>query len=159
MRALLIVLFITFFNTFSAQSLHHEMISAQGGGVVTASGMKVNYTVGQQSVIGTNSNQYVVQQGFQQNNWSKIIKQNNNLIVTTLYPNPFVDQITFSFSGSPGAKVKAIVFDLLGRLIHSETVNNVNNEIKLNLSRLSSAEYLIRLTSENYEYSAKIIKE
>ena len=159
MRALLIVLFITFFNTFSAQSLHHEMISAQGGGVVTASGMKVNYTVGQQSVIGTNSNQYVVQQGFQQNNWSKIIKQNNNLIVTTLYPNPFVDQITFSFSSSPGAKVKAIVFDLLGRLIHSETVNNVNNEIKLNLSRLSSAEYLIRLTSENYEYSAKIIKE
>lgn len=159
MRALLIVLFITFFNTFSAQSLHHEMISAQGGGVVTASGMKVNYTVGQQSVIGTNSNQYVVQQGFQQNNWSKIIKQNNNLIVTTLYPNPFVDQITFSFSSSPGIKVKAIVFDLLGRLIHSETVNNVNNEIKLNLSRLSSAEYLIRLTSENYEYSAKIIKE
>lgn len=159
MRALLLFVFIAFFNTVSAQSLHHEMLSAQGGGVVTSSGIKVNYTVGQQSVTGTKSNQYIVQQGFQQNNWSKIIKQNTNLISTTLFPNPFVEQITFTFSSSPGTKVNAFVFDVLGRLIHSETVSNENNEIKLNLSRLSSAEYLIRLTSESYEYSAKIIKE
>ncbi len=153
------VLFFLFIVSASAQSLHHEMISAQGGGVVTNSGYKVNYTIGQQSVTGSSSGAYVVQQGFQQNNWSKIIKQNNNLISTTLFPNPFVEQLTFTFSSSPGTKVNALVFDVLGRLIHSETVNNENNEIKLNLSRLSSAEYLIRLTSESYEYSAKIIKE
>lgn len=156
MRTLLFFLFIV---SASAQSVHHEMLSAQGGGVATSSGIKVNYTVGQQSVTGTKRNNYIVQQGFQQNNWSKIIKQNNNLISTTLFPNPFVEQLTFTFSSSPGTKVNALVFDVLGRLIHSETVNNENNEIKLNLSRLSSAEYLIRLTAENYEYSAKIIKE
>mgnify|MGYP006368736747 FL=1 len=153
------ILFFLFLFSASAQSLHHEMISAQGGGVITNSGYKVNYTVGQQSVTGSSSGTYVVQQGFQQNNWSKIIKQNNNLISTTLFPNPFVEQLTFTFSSSPGTKVNALVFDVLGRLIHSETVSNENNEIKLNLSRLSSAEYLIRLTSESYEYSAKIIKE
>jgi hypothetical protein len=52
-----------------------------------------------------------------------------------------------------------MVFDILGRLIHSEVVVNENNEIKLNLSSLSSAEYLIRLTSSNYEYATTIIKQ
>lgn len=152
------IIFFLFFVSASAQSLHHQMISAQGGGVVTNSGITVNYSVGQQSVTGTSSGAYVVQQGFQQNNWSKIIKQNKNLIVTTLYPNPFVEQITFTFSSSPGTEVKVLIFDVLGRIVHSEVAVNENNEIKLNLSRLSSAEYLIRLLSENYEHSAKIIK-
>jgi hypothetical protein len=156
MRNLLFCLFVV---SVSAQSLHHEMLSAQGGGVVTTSGYKVNYTVGQQSVTGTSSGAYIIQQGFQQNNWSKIINKNNNSIQTTLFPNPFVEQITFTFSSSPGAKINAMVFDILGRLIHSEVVVNENNEIKLNLSRLSSAEYLIRLTSGNFEYAAKIIKQ
>jgi hypothetical protein len=154
-----IVLFFLFVVSASAQSLHHQMISAQGGGVVTNSGYKVNYTIGQQSVTGSYSGTYIVQQGFQQNNWSKIISNNNNLIQTNLFPNPFIEYITFTFSSSPGAKINAMVFDILGRLIHTEDVVNENNEIKLNLSRLSSAEYLIRLSSGKYEYATKIIKQ
>lgn len=153
------VLFFLFIVSASAQSLHHEMISAQGGGVVTNSGYKVNYTVGQQSVAGSSSGTYIIQQGFQQNNWSKIISNNSNSIQTTLFPNPFIEYITFTFSSSPGTKVNAMVFDVLGRLIHSEDLVYENNEIKLNLSRLSSAEYLIRLTSGKYEYATKIIKQ
>lgn len=153
------VLFFLFVVSASAQSLHHQMISAQGGGIVTNTGITVNYTVGQQSVTGTSSGTYVVQQGFQQNNWSKIINNNTNSIQTTLFPNPFIEYIIFRFSSSPGTKVNAMVFDILGRLIHSQVVVNENNEIKLNLSRLSSAEYLIRLTSSNYEYATTIIKE
>lgn len=156
MRNLLFCLFVV---SASAQSLHHEMISAQGGGIVTNSGYKVNYTVGQQSVTGTSSGAYVVQQGFQQNNWSKIINNNTVSIQTTLFPNPFVEYVNFKFSTSPGSKINAMVFDVLGRLIHSETVVNENNQIKLNLSRLSSAEYLIRLTSGNFEYSTTLIKQ
>lgn len=159
MRALILFVFISFFNCVTAQTLHHEMLSAQGGGVVTTSGFKVNYTVGQQSVTGTSSGTYIVQQGFQQNNWSRIISKNNNLIQTTLFPNPFIEQVSFNFSSSPGTKVNAMVFDVLGRLIHSEVVVNDNNQIKLNLSRLSSAEYLIRLTSGNFEYATKVIKQ
>lgn len=159
MRPFLFFVIFNFSNIMISQTLHHEMLSAQGGGVVASSGLKINYTVGQQSVSGTKSNQYIVQQGFQQNNWSKIINQNNNLILTTLYPNPFIDQITFTFSSSPGAKINAFVYDILGRLIHSETVINDNNKIILQLSRFSSAEYLIKLTSNDYEYATKIIKQ
>jgi hypothetical protein len=153
-------LFLVFISKFLvAQQLHHEMISAQGGSVITQNGQQVRYTVGQQSVTGTSSNGYVVQQGFQQSNWGKILEQNTISITTTVYPNPFVNEINFSFSISPGEKISAFVFDVLGRLVYSEDVKNENNSIKLNLVHLSTAEYLVKLSSDKFVHSAKIIKK
>ena len=142
-----------------AQQLHHEMISSQGGSKVTENGQFVRYTIGQQSVTGTSSNGYVVQQGFQQSNWGKILEQNTISVTTTAFPNPFVNEINFSFSTSPGEKISAYVFDVLGRLVYSEDVKNENNSIKLSLVHLSTAEYLVKLTSEKFVHSAKIIKQ
>jgi hypothetical protein len=153
-------LFLVFISKFLiAQQLHHEMISAQGGSVITQNGQQVRYTVGQQSVTGTSSNGYVVQQGFQQSNWGKILEQNTISITTMVYPNPFVNEINFSFSISPGEKISAFVFDVLGRLVYSEDVKNENNSIKLNLVHLSTAEYLVKLSSDKFVHSAKIIKK
>lgn len=149
-------LFLVFISKFLiAQQLHHEMISAQGGSVITQNGQQVRYTVGQQSVTGTSSNGYVVQQGFQQSNWGKILEQNTISITTMVYPNPFVNEINFSFSISPGEKISAFVFDVLGRLVYSEDVKNENNSIKLNLVHLSTAEYLVKLSSDKFVHSAK----
>jgi len=153
-------LFLVFISKFLvAQQLHHEMISAQGGSLITQNGQQVRYTVGQQSVTGTSSNGYVVQQGFQQSNWGKILEQNTISITTTVYPNPFVNEINFSFSISPGEKISAFVFDVLGRLVYSEDFKNENNSIKLNLVHLSTAEYLVKLSSDKFVHSAKIIKK
>ncbi|WP_353079220.1 T9SS type A sorting domain-containing protein [Flavobacterium sp.] len=154
------IIFLFFINKIVvAQQLHHEMISAQGGSVTTANGQFVRYSVGQQSVTGTSSNGYVVQQGFQQSNWSKILEQNTISIATTVYPNPFVNEINFSFSTSPGDKISAYVFDVLGRLVYSEDLKNENNSIKLSLLHLSTAEYLVKLSSDKFVHSAKIIKK
>jgi len=135
------------------------MISSQGGSVITQNGQQVRYTVGQQSVTGTSSNGYVVQQGFQQSNWGKILEQNTISIATTVFPNPFVNEINFSFSTSPGEKISAYVFDVLGRLVYSEDIKNENNSIKLSLVNLSTAEYLVKLSSDKFVYSAKILKK
>ena len=156
---LLGILFLFLVQGAIGQTLHHQMVSAQGGSVTSNTGHTVNYSIGQQSVTGTNTSQYIVQQGFQQNNWSRIIKKNKKSIITSLYPNPFVDQLTLDFSSSPGTIIQVIVFDILGRIIHTEAVTTQDNQIKLNLSRLSSAEYLIKLTSDNYEYATTIIKQ
>lgn len=154
------ILFIVFISkNVVAQQLHHEMISSQGGSKVTENGQFVRYTVGQQSVTGTSSNGYIVQQGFQQSNWGKILEQNTISVATTVFPNPFVNEINFSFSISPGEKISAYVFDVLGRLVYSEEVRNENNSIKLNLLQLSTAEYLVKLSSDKFVYSAKIIKQ
>ena len=159
MRVLFLMLFIFGCEILSAQQLHHEMTSAQGGTVTTANGQLVRYTVGQQSVTGTSSNGYVVQQGFQQSNWGKILEQNTISIATIVFPNPFVNEVNFSFSTSPGDKISAYVFDVLGRLVYSEDVKNENNSIKLSLLHLSTSEYLVKLSSDNFVHSAKIIKK
>ena len=135
------------------------MISAQGGNTVTQSGIVVKYTVGQQSVTGTKTGNVIVQQGFQQSNWGKILEQNTISVATTVFPNPFVNEINFSFSISPGEKISVYVFVVLGRLVYSEEVKNENNSIKLNLLQLSTAEYLVKLSSDKFVYSAKIIKQ
>ena len=159
MRVLFLMLIIFGCEILSAQQLHHEMTSAQGGTVTTATGQLVRYTVGQQSVTGTSSNGYVVQQGFQQSNWGKILEQNTISIATIVFPNPFVNEVNFSFSTSPGDKISAYVFDVLGRLVYSEDVKNENNSIKLNLLHLSTAEYLVKLSSDKFVHSVKIIKK
>jgi hypothetical protein len=159
MRIFFIIFLFFISKDVVAQQLHHQMISAQGGSVTTTNGQFVRYTVGQQSVTGTSSNGYVVQQGFQQSNWSKILEQNTISIATTVYPNPFVNEVNFSFSTSPGEKISAYVFDVLGRLVYSEDVKNENNSITLSLLQLSTAEYLVKLTSEKFVHSAKIIKK
>ena len=159
MRVFFILFLVFISKNVVAQQLHHEMISAQGGSVITQNGQLVRYTVGQQSVTGTTSNGYIVQQGFQQSNWGKILEQNTISVTTIAYPNPFVNEINFSFSTSPGEKISAYVFDILGRLVYSEEVKNENNSIKLNLLQLSTAEYLVKLSSDKFVYSAKIIKK
>ena len=159
MRIFFIIFLFFISKDVVAQKLHHQMISAQGGSATTTNGQFVRYTVGQQSVTGTSSNGYVVQQGFQQSNWGKILEQNTISIATTVYPNPFVNEVNFSFSTSPGEKISAYVFDVLGRLVYSEDIKNENNSIKLNLVQLSTAEYLVKLTSEKFVHSAKLIKK
>jgi hypothetical protein len=159
MRILVFILFVFGCQIINAQQLHHEMISALGGTTTTANGHLVRYTVGQQSVTGTSTNGYVVQQGFQQSDWSKILEQNTVSVATIVYPNPFVNEVNFTFSTSPGEKISAYVFDVLGRLVYSEEVKNDNNSIKLSLVHLSTADYLVRLTSDKFVHSAKIIKK
>jgi hypothetical protein len=159
MRILVFILFVFGCQIINAQQLHHEMISALGGTTTTANGHLVRYTVGQQSVTGTSTNGYVVQQGFQQSNWGKILEQNTISVATIVYPNPFVNEVNFTFSTSPGGKISAFVFDVLGRLVYSEDVKNENNSIKLNLVQLSTAEYLVKLSSDKFVHSAKIIKK
>ncbi|WMW78344.1 T9SS type A sorting domain-containing protein [Flavobacterium sp. 20NA77.7] len=159
MRIFIIVMLLSVGNVVYGQQLHHEMLSSQGGSSVTSSGYLVRYTVGQQSVTGTSTTGYVVQQGFQQSNWGRILSQNTISVVTTVYPNPFVDLVKFSFSSSPGSTIDVLVFDILGRLVHSESVQNDSNLISLDLKKLSSAEYLVKLSSGSYIHSAKIIKQ
>lgn len=154
-------LFITFLSTVGvfAQQLHHQMLSCQGGASSSVSTIKVLYTVGQQSVIGTASSDYIFQQGFQQMNWDTKISKNTNHIQLTAYPNPFTDKLYIKFSSVPNPVVDVLVYDLLGRLVYSDSLFVDNSSIVLDLIDLSSAEYLVHLSAVNYSHSIKIIKK
>ena len=155
-----ILLAIGFFSSCSfGQTLHHQMISTQGGNATTPSGTTVKYSVGQQSVTGTKTGNVIVQQGFQQSNWDKIIATNNVLLVdTTTYPNPYIDVINFQFSQSIGENVSLLVYDVLGRQVYSNTLQIFDNKTSVNLQVLQSAEYFVQLSNNIFTYHTKIIK-
>ena len=144
-------------NTYS-QTLHHQMISAQGGNARTQSGIVVKYSIGQQSVTGTKTGNVIVQQGFQQSNWDKIIANNVVLVNTTTFPNPYVDILNFQFSQSIGENVSLLVYDVLGRQVYSNTLQVFENKTSVNLQVLQSAEYFVTLSNNTFTYHTKIIK-
>jgi hypothetical protein len=151
-------LLIFFTITFHGQVLHHQMISSQGMSKKMR-GLIVSQTIGQQSIIGTSSNDYVVVQGFQQSVWGKFIASNIiDDIKTTTYPNPFVQTVRFEFSKPILELITVNVFNLSGHLIFEEKKNSMNNILTIDLPGLPSSEYLVRLTAPNFNYYAKIIK-
>lgn len=150
---------IFFSGIINAQTVHHEMLSAQGGSAVVENGYSVNFTVGQQSVTGTSVGGFIVQQGFQQNVWYRLDGPNKNDIAVKLYPNPFVETINFSFSKPLNHPLKLTLFDLLGRIIKEKTITVESQQSSLTFPVLAAAEYIIVLSSPEINQSFKIIKK
>lgn len=154
----ILILHFTQFG-FSQATIHHSMIGSQGVNAELANGYKVYQSIGQQTVTNTGTAKEFVQQGFQQSYWKSIIAQNKDISTTQIYPNPFKDFISIKFSKSPGKTVQCNIYDLQGRLIFSERLENTNNLIKLDLRKLINTQFLIRIIGDNLVYSKMIIKE
>ena len=144
-----------------AQELHHQMLSSLGTVKVLTDGTYISQTIGQQSVIGNyNKNGVTYSQGFQQNVWSKyIISTENNPIKAVVYPNPFISTINFQFLQSIKETISVALFDVRGRLIYSEDKKATDNTLILELTNLASSNYLVRLSTTNYTYYTKILKQ
>ncbi len=153
-----LILFLLISTLSYSQKMHHQMVSAQGGTATIQSVLVVKYTIGQQSIIGTKTGNVIVQQGFQQSNWDKIIAKNEVIVNTITYPNPYVDTINFQFSQSIGDNVSLLVYDVLGRQVYSNTLQVFDNKTSVNLQVLQSAEYFVQLSNNSFTYHTKIIK-
>ncbi|MFV7236933.1 MULTISPECIES: T9SS type A sorting domain-containing protein [Flavobacterium] len=152
-------LLIFFTLTFQGQVLHHQMLSSQGLSKKMPDGSIIRQTIGQQTLIGTSSNNYVVMQGFQQSIWGKYIYSNLiDDIKTTTYPNPFIETINFQFSKPINGLIEVNIFDIVGRKIFELKKKSNDNILIIDLSLLPSSEYLIRLNAFNFSYYTKIIK-
>lgn len=151
-------LLIFFTITFHGQVLHHQMISSQGMSKKMR-GLIISQTIGQQSIVGTSSKDYVIVQGFQQSVWGKFISSNIiDDIKTTTYPNPFVQTVRFEFSKPIIEFITVNVFDLSGHLVFEEQKKSNNNLLTIDLPLLPTGEYLVRLNAPNFNYYSKIIK-
>ncbi len=158
-----ITLFFIFLGPLGyGQSMHHQMLSAQGTNNQLSNGVYVSQTIGQQSVIGTYIKDGVTySQGFQQSAWSKYIKQNDALssFTTTTYPNPFVQTVNFQFSKPLSDVISVTVYDIRGRLIYQEAKKAVENILTIELPQLPSSNYLVKLSATNYTYYTQILKQ
>lgn len=156
-----ILFFLFFVLSGYSQSLHHQMLSSQGSSKELLNGIYVSQTIGQQSVIGNYTRQgKTYGQGFQQSVWNKYIGSNaSNAITTVAYPNPFVSTINFQFSQPIKERISISVFDVRGRLIHTQEKLGTGILLSLEMPQLASSNYLIRLATPNYTYYTQILKQ
>ncbi len=152
-------LLIFFTVTFQGQVLHHQMVSSQGTSKILSDGTVISQTIGQQSLTGISNKYYVVIQGFQQSFWGKYIASNPvETIITTTFPNPFVQTVNFEFSKVITEEININVFDLGGRLVFQQKKKPDDLILTITLPLLQSSEYLVRLSTSNFTHFTKIIK-
>ena len=120
----------------------------------------VQQSIGQASVIGTFSDEnYTFRQGFiQPNVFAKIIDLAILLSLDAIiYPNPFVESVTISFSEQITDRVEVAVFDILGRLVFSKSYT-ANQKVNVEFNNLSVADYILKVTANKKQFIKKILK-
>jgi hypothetical protein len=156
-------LFLLISCSFYGQVLHHQMISSQGLTKEMTNGLVIKQTIGQQSLTGNSSGDYIVMQGFQQSLWGKYIASTTTedltIIKTTTYPNPFTETVNFQFSEPVTDVVTISVFDILGRMVYQQDKIPINAIVTINLAILPSTKYLVRLQTLKLNYYTQIIKK
>lgn len=163
------LLFIVTFQFMIAQSTQSDYLvlsttGVSGSSVTSLQNNKiviVQQSVGQASVIGTfNTTQYAIRQGFiQPDVLSKVINKNISLdLEASFYPNPFVESATLVFSEKIEGKVEVTVFDMLGRLVFSNSYTAEQN-LRVQFHNLSVADYILKVTANNKQFVKNIIKK
>ena len=154
------ILILLFFSILTfGQKLHHQMLSAQGSVAVTAKGLIVSQSIAQQSNIGTfGKGKVMVSQGFQQSKLTAKPATNSSAISTVVYPNPFVDFVSFRFSTPVTGKISISIFDLHGRLLLSKEKEAVGNILTVDNLVLPAGEYAIKLHGNRFYFNTTILK-
>lgn len=80
--------------------------------------------------------------------------QNQNAI--RVYPNPTRGQLNIAVNNYSG-KLSIQVYDLNGRRVYAQEVNDFNAESAINLNSLQTGMYLVKVNGENLNYTQKVI--
>ncbi|MCF6182372.1 T9SS type A sorting domain-containing protein [Lutibacter sp.] len=121
----------------------------------------IQQSIGQTSAIGTyENNKYTLRQGFiQPNVLAKIIDKLIPLdLKVIVYPNPFVENISLSFTEEIKDDIRVSVYDLLGRLLFVNSYK-ANKHINITLKDLSVAKYILKVKANNRQFIKTIIKK
>lgn len=164
---LYILLLLCFVQEFQAQDNDGYRIirsnlgsSGSSQNVVTSKGTyKVSQSIGQASVIGTHSgNGYVLRQGYQQPlNGMKAVETLDYNLKAKVYPNPFNQQITITFSNEMLSAISVLMFDVQSKLIYSQGFLPAQ-EVELQIENVSNGIYFLKVVSGQKHFNTKLIK-
>ena len=82
--------------------------------------------------------------------------QNSDLF--RIYPNPSNGLVNINIANYVG-DLQINVYDINGREVYNKNMNNFNNSNAINLEKLSTGIYILKLQGENLNYSEKVILE
>lgn len=121
----------------------------------------VQQSIGQTSPIGTFSDaDFVLRQGFIQPNVLAKIKDKNVLLnlSATVYPNPFINDISILFNEKVEGDITVSIYDMLGRLMFLKNYEASKN-INIISQDLSNAHYILKVKANNRQLITKIVKK
>ncbi len=87
-----------------------------------------------------------------------VINENYAMTSITLYPNPVNNELVLSNPNNIELENISII-DLTGRLVQKFDIRGINLEVTLDVSKLSSATYMVLIKGENGQISKLMIKE
>jgi hypothetical protein len=77
-----------------------------------------------------------------------------------IFPNAFNDKISLIFDNNfTGETIYINMFDIIGRRIYSEKTEIADNILELKNLDFSSGNYLLKIKSENYQQTFKVVKK
>lgn len=162
-----IIVLFGFFQEFHAQDqsgyrIMRSNLGSSGSSqqVVTSNGTYIiSQSIGQSSVIGTHSNNgYYLRQGYQQPLGKiKVVGGYNHDLEAKVYPNPFKESITITFSNSILNNISVVMYDVEGKLVHSQEFLPAQN-IRVNINNISTGSYFLKVVSGRKHFSTKLIK-
>ena len=156
---LLFLLSVCFMASLNAQSIHHQMTSSQGASVQVSNNLKVQQTIGQQSVTGNYlGSAFSVGQGFQQGRMAKSKGPSALNIQIMTFPNPFTSKINFQFSTSIDGLIKISIYDITGRVVLNSEKELLNNVLSLDNLNFPDGQYIVKLSAKNFNYTTNLIK-
>lgn len=139
-----------------AQTTERDVIASQGG-YFSNSDFDFSWTLGEivtETYVDPSQILFLTQ-GFEQPLFTPV---SDTLTVTelTVFPNPTEGPISFLFPTVDTYHLTC--YDIIGQLIFEDTVTS--NYIKTNVSRLSNAYYIFKITNDlgNFNYRIKILK-
>ncbi len=93
---------------------------------------------------------------FNSENTTELSIAENTLLGINIYPNPANTNLHIDFSNEIGSQI--IIFDILGRNVFNITENTMS-QLDIDVSKFNTGIYIIKLISEDYIISKKIIIE
>ena len=120
----------------------------------------VQQSFGQAGVIGTlRQGRLVLRQGFiQPFTVSTTVKDGPQVgLLAVVYPNPFMERVTVSFSHKVSPPVAISVFDMAGRLVYRKEHREEEN-LEVELQGLAPANYILSIVTGDKTYVQQIIK-
>jgi hypothetical protein len=159
---------------FSHLAFSQKVISSSigaGGATTVVDGKYYSQIIGQQSAVtGTStSGGIVVRQGFKQPSLLersiaasgiKLNVQEENPIIYTAFPNPFVDKLTIGFSVPSTKPTFVAIYDQLGSVIFQHTYEAPIKDIVFSdFSGIRVGKYVLHVISSGKPFATTIVKE
>lgn len=77
----------------------------------------------------------------------------------SVYPNPVIDKLNISFNNTMISRMNLEIIDARGRLVSTELITPGQNLHAIDLSEVERGVYILRISSESNQVSARFIKQ